>query len=254
MPVNAFKRKRNLGFALSKRSRPELDTAKLRQRFPGTYARFGKEFLSNFPTTFYKGKKGTFVIDLKRTNWESPLQVSLITNAPIQVGKQHTHTEIEAFSIKLDFYKDTVKIVGIQGGENASGPIREFESLAGTPIANFLIQLIEEHAKKQRYKKIKIMKPETNIHMETVMPHQYHRVMSRTSRGRALVKKLKALQTIFEKGKKKIKMTREEVEEYKKLKEEAKQKIIESRKKLYTSTAKALNYTPTKNWFEKTLN
>ena len=48
-------------------------------------------------------------------------------------------------------------------------------------------------------------------------------------------------------------MTREEVDEYKRLKEKAIQKIIEQRKKLYTETAEALSYASAKNWFEKTL-
>jgi len=252
-PQNAFRRKRNLRFALSKKSKPELDTAKLRKRFPKIYAKFGRPFLGTFPSFFYKGRTGTFLVDLRRGNWESPIQVSLLTNACFKTGKFEERPEVEAFNIKLDFYKDTVKIVGIQGGENASQFIREFESLAKTPAANFLIQLIEDHARKQGYKRIQIIRPENNAHMKTTFPHQYHRLMSRTSRGKALVKKLEALQKPPKKGEKRVKMTREEVDEYKHLKKEAKQKMIEQRKKIYTETADALGYIPAKNFFEKTL-
>ena len=255
--VNAFKKKRNLGFVLSKRNRPELDSAQLRGRFPKTYARFGKAFLSSFPTKFFKGPGGTFAIDLRRTNWESPLQISLITNRNHRIGISNRfkeYTDVEAFNIKLDFRQGKVKIVGIQGGFNSSKYIQEFEAMIGMPIAVFLVKQIEEHAKKQGYKKVEIIRPENNIHIDSTFLAQLERIMRRTSRGKYLIdKQTKANQTRLKK-KDKVVLTEKEKEELESLKNSAREKLIEQRKKMYTKTAKALGYSVGKNWFVKTLN
>ena len=258
MPLkNAFKRKRNLGFVLSKRNRPELDSAQLRRRFPKQYSRFGKAFLSSFPTKFYKGPGGTFAIDLRRTNWEAPLQVSLITNRlhrhSISRIIKKEYTDVEAFNIKLDFRQGKVKIVGIQGGFNSSKYIQEFEAMVGMSVAVFLIKEIEKHAKEQGYKKVEIIRPENNIHLNSTFLAQLERIMKRTSRGRELLdKQTKANQTRFKK-KGKLVLTEKEKEELDQLKTKAEEKLIEQRKKLYNETAKTLSYTPGKNWFVKTL-
>ena len=255
--VNAFKKKRNLGFVLSKKNRPELDSAQLRGRFPKTYARFGKAFLSSFPTQFFKGPGGTFAIDLRRTNWESPLQISLITNRNHRIGISNRfkeYTDVEAFNIKLDFRQGKVKIVGIQGGFNSSKYIQEFEAMIGMPIAVFLVKQIEEHAKKQGYKKVEIIRPENNIHIDSTFLAQLERIMRRTSRGKYLIdKQTKANQTRLKK-KDKVVLTEKEKEELEQLKNQTREKLIEQRKKMYTKTAKALGYSVGKNWFVKTLN
>jgi hypothetical protein len=249
--LDGFKRKRDLGFFFS-RYNPELDRTKLRQRFPKTYARFGKAFLSSFPTRFYKGKKGTFVVDLERGNFEAPMQVSLVTNTHIRIGKKYGRVKVEAFTVKLDFYKDTVKITGIQGGENASGPIREFQELAGMPIPNFLIQQIEEHARAQGYKKVQILRPEQSVHINSLPGFQTDRIIARTARGRELLDKWTRSRKYY-KGKRIRGLTKSEHAELDELRKKAFKKVITARKKLYVDTANALGYAPMKNWFEKSL-
>jgi hypothetical protein len=251
--LDGFKRKRNLGFFFS-RYKPELDRSELRKRFPKTYAKFGKAFLSSFPTRFYKGKEGTFVVDLKKSEFEAPMQVSLVTNRTVPIGQSKKFTEfraVEVFNIKLDFYKDTVKITAIQGGTKITKFKNEFESISSMPIPQFLIQLIEEHARAQGYTKVQITRPEKNPHTKTTVGFQLDQMVSRTSRGRQLVKKfMKSLETGPRKG---PPLTKAEKAEFKHLSEQARAQVLKRRRKMYTATAEALGYTPRKNWFEKSL-
>jgi hypothetical protein len=250
---NAFRKKRNLGFFFSSRNKPELDYAQMRRRFPKTYARQGKRFLSSFPTFFYKGKTRTFMVDLKKGNWEAPIQVSLVTNHLVPAGlTKREWIDKEAFMVKLDFAEGIVKIVGMQGGEWVSAELREFAELTGQPTTNFLIRLIEAHAKKQGYTKIQITRPENNPHINTVFRSQEDVLVERTSRGRELLLKVKNSRE--RKGKKREEfITENEKLELKALRKKAEKEIVRRRKKMYTQTALSLGYTPGKNWFEKIL-
>lgn len=192
---------------------------------------YGTNFLNKFKPSLYKGKN-TFLIDIRKSFYESPLSISLVFNRKI---KNKLFEDI-AFETRLKFEKKTIIITAFQGKRESLEAIKEFEKIVRMPIANYIILEIESQAKKMGYKKIKINNP------KNLESYSYPHVDdSLRYRGKTLLKKHR--EGILNETEKK------ELQKYREIEKKRIQKRI---KKMYFEVAKKLGYKYDGKYYTKT--
>jgi hypothetical protein len=115
--------------------------------------KIGQQFIESFPKHVLKKRKRVFSIGIGPTKHESYLGLV------IHLGSKYRGQKIA--SVKLGFEKDAVVIESIQGIDKTKKDLDAFKNLAGMPWANYLLQQVEEHARKHGFKYVKIRRPET---------------------------------------------------------------------------------------------
>ncbi|MDO8537778.1 MAG: hypothetical protein Q7S21_02735 [archaeon] len=96
------------------------------------------------------------MIDLSETTLESPLAIAISisgSNYNKKIGKA-----------KISFKKDQVIVNAIQGTKGKSKELREFEEIVSMPWAHYLITELENQARENGYKIVKIVRPEKMIY------------------------------------------------------------------------------------------
>ncbi len=107
-------------------------------------------FLGAFPRQRINSKKNAFVVGLGHTQHESSLGV-VLTQSPVSDQKEWWRIG----EVKLQFEKDRVCIVAVQGGPKGSIKyLKDFEKTVGMPWPNFLIKRIEAVARRLGYAKL----------------------------------------------------------------------------------------------------
>jgi len=130
------------------------------QRMLGTSKKFnymtgGARFIENWRHSLYKGRKN-FLIDLRKSYYESPLSVAVIYN---KSERKRGDKEERLFEARLAFSGKTVIIKAFQGFRGQTEQIKDFENTVKEPIANHVIREIEAQAKELGYKQVKIIMP-----------------------------------------------------------------------------------------------
>ncbi|MAG17853.1 MAG: hypothetical protein CL944_00055 [Candidatus Diapherotrites archaeon] len=117
--------------------------------------RFGRKFLLSFPEQIVRGKKRTrYVIGLSKGVNESNFVVGL------RLESQTGERERNLGSVSLGFDKDSV--IMIPNGHFGEQPMLDrFKHITEKPWANYLVELIEEHARKNGFQQVKIPVPES---------------------------------------------------------------------------------------------
>ena len=191
----------------------------------------GERFLEGFKPAFFKGKK-TYLIDLRKSPFESPLSVSVIFN---RHGGGNKVVEDVAFEARLSFTKTSVVVMAFQGTRRNLSEIREFEEIVKEPIANALLREVENQAKANGYKEIKIRGP------EALESYNYPNVYdSLRYRGKTLWEKRKY-----------DNLTAAEEKEFSEIIKTEEKKIQTRMTKIYGDVATALGYKKQKGYFVK---
>ena len=117
---------------------------------------YGRKFINGFVWSRHRGKQ-TYLVDLKSVWGEASLAVAVhfLKEAPGKPPEQRT-----AFEARIRFEPKSVIIEAIQGERNAVEQIRDFESVVGEPIADFVVKEIEAQARALGYKKSFLVKAE----------------------------------------------------------------------------------------------
>ncbi len=134
--------------------------------------KFGLPFLQSFPRFSIRGiKRKRFSVSVSTCDfdYESPVSITLhlqdMSKAP---NKKTMKKEAQLLSeARLGFEKDSVKVEALQINSILEDKIPEirqwldrFKSKTGKPWANFLVQKIEDQARKLGLKQVKITIPE----------------------------------------------------------------------------------------------
>lgn len=114
--------------------------------------RFGKPFITSFSTKTLSGKGVKFSTRLSKSENESPIALSL--NYALAGGKRKRLAEA-----RLSFEPESVIIEAIQG-RNSKEMISRFKGDSGMTWAEFLMQQVEENARKAGMSAVKIKRPE----------------------------------------------------------------------------------------------
>lgn len=117
--------------------------------------RYGLAFLRRFPVL--RLNNGLIRIHLFESEFESPIGIGVFFREKRDQKPKDTCTGM----IKLGFEKDTVIVEAMQGMPNSIRQIDKINRFLQQPWANFIISVIEKHAKKKGYKQVKIRKAET---------------------------------------------------------------------------------------------
>lgn len=121
---------------------------------------YGKEFVETFPKITLKGKKRrAFVVDTGHSCLESRKSVRLaVYNA--EAGKVKGIPADVAF-LKLGFSKNAAIVEAIQGTAGWQPEFERFRALHGKPWANYLVEKLEEQARRTGFRQVKIRAPES---------------------------------------------------------------------------------------------
>jgi hypothetical protein len=132
-------------------------TGKYRVKYPTSIGRggekIGQQFMDSFPKHILKKRRRAFTVGMSSTQHES--QYGLV----IRLGADYMGQKIA--SVKLGFEGEAVVIEAINGSDGVKKDLDAFKNLAGMPWANYLLQKVEEHARKHGFKYVKIRRPET---------------------------------------------------------------------------------------------
>lgn len=127
-----------------------------REHYPN-YLKYGKKFMKSFESIHLRGKRN-YCVDLSHSSWEAPLSVA-VYSSPRQ-EKPMGSLGGRDFEIKIGFQKDTVHIKAVQGVKGRIKQIKQLEGMLGMPVPNYLLTIIEEHAKRMGYSRVIIDRPE----------------------------------------------------------------------------------------------
>ncbi|GEM_PF-2696350 len=116
---------------------------------PKNIIKFGGKFLGNLRIPIRAGKNRIFEINLLPADHESHLSLGIYP-----LNERHTQ-----FEIKLGFSKDIVFVEAIQGPRKAREIANAMTKDLGTNWSNYLLEMIEQHAKKSGYQKVCIRDP-----------------------------------------------------------------------------------------------
>lgn len=128
--------------------------SKLRVMHAGSLAqrknirRYGKLFIATFEK---RDLGGSFIMRVDRSKWESPISIRVSRGA----------SDLPIMEAKLGFTSRAVIIEAIQGVSGREDSVRSFERMSGMPLANLIMQNVEEQAYRCRFTQVKIRRPET---------------------------------------------------------------------------------------------
>ncbi len=128
-----------------------------------SYLKFGKKFIESFDVINLSSKRN-YRIDLTTSSWEAPLAVTIYSSQ--KRDDPHGPLGQRDFEIKIGFAKNIVHIKAIQGTKGKIKSIKQLEGIVGMPVPNYLLTIIEEHAKRQGYKKVIMDLPESLIYFK----------------------------------------------------------------------------------------
>jgi hypothetical protein len=135
--------------------------------------KFGKRFIDSFPLIEFGVKKKKRFVVLMESEGNF---FSLLDESPVSVVLQRNFLEpkkntkglntdiagkVVVAKIYLGFEKRNVIVEGIKGGRNVKSHLDSFRGIHGRNAFGFLMELIEEHAKKTGFHSIKIRLPDT---------------------------------------------------------------------------------------------
>lgn len=109
-------------------------------------------FASKFKPIFIKGTNSTFVIDVLPIKSKSGLSISISS-----VGKKSKDSS-RIMNVHLSAHSpDTIAVTAVQGVFGKNREIYEFENISKGSVEDYLIGVLEEHAKKVGFKKIRFI-------------------------------------------------------------------------------------------------
>lgn len=197
---------------------------------------FGKKFVENFRHSFvaFPTGKPRFLVDLSVQNLVTPFCIGVYISSSERAYQ-------EVCIVRIDFSKNSVIAKEIQGNIGYSRELKELEQLTGMPWGNFLIAKLEEQAKRNGFKYVRITIPQRlkwyRSPIVDNMP-EYYKFANR-------------LNVIYEDGQ------NMEYKEYKKRlreqQEKVRKKVRQRLRKLYESIAKSRGYKRQGDYFVKRL-
>jgi len=128
-----------------------------KQGNPAGILKFGKQFLISFKErTVVEGKTGSITVKVASARYESPVAIVL-------ERKQKSNRALARViaSAKLGFEKEAVIVEALQGGYKVIGSLEQVKLKTGMPWASFLLKQVEEHARENGFKAVKLRRPET---------------------------------------------------------------------------------------------
>jgi hypothetical protein len=243
MPHNALRNKRDLRHLLKRGLAVGLEPGTVKRKFPQEYYKHGKRFLDHFPHRIVSGKAGSFLVDIRQAWWEAPVSIAIVSKVTPKINQitgAKSHPVYRHFEAKLDFNRDAVVVKGLQGEKGDSKGIQTFESVVGCPAANYLLGVIEDHARASGYREVRITHLKHSRWIKNIHDDSIDQAVRRTSRGRKLLDKEEE-------------RTREEEKELSRLEIAADEQILKRRRKIYTATARKRGYTSLKHYYRKRL-
>jgi hypothetical protein len=140
-------------------------------------SRYQRNFLSSFPVIELKGKKRAKFVVSRQTNvgrltshylYESPVSIVLHRKS---ISKTN-HDSMLLGRIDLGFEKEAVIVESIKGVKGSASELDRFKSMHKKHGLEFLVQVVEEQAKKTGFKEVKIRDPET-LHAFNDLPLEH---------------------------------------------------------------------------------
>jgi hypothetical protein len=127
------------------------------------YLNYGKKFIHNFNPIPIKGKR-SYIVDIGVSSYEAPLAIAVYSSSRKDTPRGPMGSK--DFEIKIGFGPKTIHIKAIQGTRGRIKSIKTLEGIVGMPVPNYLLTIIEEHAKRQGYKKVIMDLPESLIYFK----------------------------------------------------------------------------------------
>ncbi len=126
----------------------------------GRFAGKAGVFVNNFRASFFKGKKGTYLVSVTPAEGEAPISVSVSAPSrfPGSVSRGRERVLAEA---RLWFSRGSVDVKALQGSLGVSGELRDFEDVSGEKWPAFIMGEIERSARGMGFSRVRLAKPET---------------------------------------------------------------------------------------------
>ncbi len=115
-----------------------------------------KNFLANFKPSFFRTRRATFMVDLVRGLYPTPVSVALKFN-PTLKGNAAEHI----YEARIRFKDKKVIVESVQGSAFIE-QIRDFENSVGLTASRFLLREIITNAKKNKYNQVLLRRPKTH--------------------------------------------------------------------------------------------
>ena len=141
--------------------------ARYKSAYEENIKRFGKKFLKSFPRTNLAKKGNRFVVSIKEMGPVNESSFSLTLEK--ELGKKTRLNQLTLGDARLGFEEEAVVVEALKGLSDYDAPqgitplaeLDRFRQYFGKPWANYLLEKIEEQARKNGFSKVKIRRPES---------------------------------------------------------------------------------------------
>jgi hypothetical protein len=106
-------------------------------------------------------KRRKFCVSVIASRFESPVSVAVWLRDTIKKPEKTKFLPEALAEARLSFEKNAVIVTALQGKRSKKNWLDRFKSITKYSWAEYLIERIEEHAKRNGFDKIKIVVPET---------------------------------------------------------------------------------------------